>query len=176
MMLQRMQLNSRPYQNERISSEASMVSKPTKIEPWCFDFKTLMHVESSQGIFLEPTPIAPTRMNIVDQFGVEDSLLLDEDYINACLRPLLKQRGPDDLKKLSKHTSDMSSHKDVPLKLVSSEYLSTNEDPGLTRFRESHLEKWGQRFREIIDFRDEFGNCLVPLEWPQNLSTLAHCR
>jgi hypothetical protein len=173
MMLQCAQLNSRPYQNERISSEASKVSKPTKVEPWCFDFKTLMHVESSQVIFLEPTPIAPTRMNIVDQFDVEESLLLHEDSIYAYLRPLLNQRGPDDLKKLSKHTSEMSTHNDVPLELVSSEDLSNNEDPGLTRFRESHLEKWGQRFQEIIDFRDEFGHCLVPLEWPHNTS-LAH--
>jgi hypothetical protein len=43
----------------------------------------------------------------------------------------------------------------------------------LNRFRESHLEKWSQRFEDLVQFRHDFGHCLVPLEWSENPS-LAH--
>jgi hypothetical protein len=40
-------------------------------------------------------------------------------------------------------------------------------------FRSNQLEQWSQRYQELIEFKDEFKHCLVPLSWPRNPS-LAH--
>lgn len=40
-------------------------------------------------------------------------------------------------------------------------------------FRSSQLEQWKQRYQELLEFKDEYGHCLVPLNWATNPS-LAH--
>jgi len=40
-------------------------------------------------------------------------------------------------------------------------------------FRPNQQEQWSQRYQEIIEFRDKFGHCLVPLNWPDS-PPLAH--
>jgi hypothetical protein len=109
-------------------------------------------------------------MIIVAKVGVQDTLLFQREAYEDYLRPLLLG-GLGDLKKLSHNTSNICKTSEIPEGWGSEESLNEDTDPN--RFRESHLEKWNQRFQDLIEFREEFGHCLVPLEWPLNPS-LSH--
>ena len=41
------------------------------------------------------------------------------------------------------------------------------------KFRASHLEQWGQKYQELLQYRLEHGHCLVPFEYKPN-QTLSH--
>ena len=45
---------------------------------------------------------------------------------------------------------------------------TVKETGGEIRFRASHLEQWNQRFNELVQFRLQNGNCLVPVEYAPN--------
>jgi len=47
---------------------------------------------------------------------------------------------------------------------------STGDDAALRR---GHVEQWGKRYSELVEFHKQHGHCLVPLNWAPNPS-LAH--
>lgn len=56
---------------------------------------------------------------------------------------------------------------------TSSDAGSSGEGNPSSIFRSNQREQWNQRFQEMVEFRQKFGHCLVPLNWPTNPS-LAH--
>jgi hypothetical protein len=53
------------------------------------------------------------------------------------------------------------------------ESTTTYSSSGDATLRRSHIENWGMRFSELVEYEKEYGNCLVPLNWPCN-PALAH--
>mmetsp|Transcript_5056 Transcript_5056/g.14766 ORF Transcript_5056/g.14766 Transcript_5056/m.14766 type:complete len:640 (+) Transcript_5056:249-2168(+) len=45
--------------------------------------------------------------------------------------------------------------------------------PSPPRVKTTHIEKWNLRYRDLLNFKEQFGHCLVPLESPEN-PPLAH--
>jgi hypothetical protein len=130
---------------------------------------------------LEPTPIAPNRIQVVHRVDVLGSgLMNDGGYFTSCLKPLLQTQNAKKAVEPSVPcvTGSMEA---APKGLGVFGYrhqgmtalVSSDDLPRTTPSRESHLEKWSQRFRDLVEFREAFGHCLVPLEFPPNPS-LAH--
>ena len=44
---------------------------------------------------------------------------------------------------------------------------------GDATLRRSHIENWAKRFNELVEYKKEYGHCLVPLNWKLN-PALAH--
>jgi hypothetical protein len=49
----------------------------------------------------------------------------------------------------------------------------TSNSSGDPTLRSSHIELWGKRFSDLVEYRNKYGDCLVPLNWPLN-PALAH--
>jgi hypothetical protein len=138
---------------------------------------------------LEPTPIAtaPGQIQIVDQLQLSwNSLIQSQDDAAAlmgdCLRPLLTSMTAQDCR--PSFTSSMNQQENrrsqreemIPNRVVSDHdhsHTSDTDESSSTRLRESHLEKWSQRYQDLLNFMRENGHCLVPLEYAPN-PTLAH--
>lgn len=154
---------------------------------------------SNSPFLLEPTPIAPSRMTIVHRVEFSDSNLMEHDVcFKSCLSPLLihpnavwssaiscgnMEAATSQMQGLvlaRRQQQQQQQHQLGMPNFVSSEDLSgttaaTKQSLGCSSRsqRESHLEKWNQRFRDLVDFRKVYGHCLVPLEFPEN-PPLAH--
>lgn len=119
----------------------------------------------SDNDLLEPRPIAPQGMNLVEK--VESSF---DDFIFDCLRNVLEERPPKAIE-----TSSDANSKIIPLTPLSVEIVSESETeaPAKMGLRANQLAQWNQRFNELLEFKNQFKHCSVPLNWPVNTS-LAH--
>ena len=140
------------------------------------DIVSSTHVFETDFVTLEPTPIEPKRVNIVDQVNLDDSFLQEKDEFMKFLYPLLHKNeyGAASVANFCKQPGFggfMIECAKQDERIVEDD--ASSEDSLPSRFRGSHLEKWSQRYRELVKFRKEYGHCLVPLEWPKNPS-LAH--
>jgi hypothetical protein len=146
---------------------------------------------------LEPTPIEPSRINVVKQVQLDDTHWIEKDAFIKYLLPLAKLKTVDDIQSYHSWSSrPFNEHKiqsdehtiDTPNSSqlsgsssngdshsgISGDSRTSNDGSSLVgNFRESNIEKWSQRFEDLLAFRGRNGNCLVPLEYPQN-PTLAH--
>ena len=117
-------------------------------------------VSSINDFILEPTPIASHGVNVVNRIEVPDCRLLPvyvemQDFLQEPVTTSAPSIWPA---------------------FVSTDDLPRSSSTGSSRVtsdRESHSEKWIQKFQELVEFRQKFGHCLVPLEYPENPS-LAH--
>ena len=64
-----------------------------------------------------------------------------------------------------KPSTTLSSLTNLSRKVSSSSLDSSNNSSTTSSFK---TEQWSGRFRELIRFKEEFGHCLVPHNWPQN--------
>lgn len=178
------------FRNDSWSGEKLPLNRRRACEPLSDSMKCEIRNQPKAGFLLEPTPIAPNRMKIVNQVDVSESRLVDHDvFFGSSLSPLLSQDDLVGLQSLFDQTSKLISNPSC-VSIDSRDHAMTSHSKKSTfpdhvssddlsqkaaerRSRESHLEKWSQRFRDLVEFRKVQGHCLVPLEWPQNPS-LAH--
>ena len=155
--------------------------------------------DSKNCCLLEPTPIAPDEMitianNITfnaeswkdDQFFVdlfcqlrdtssasqnqksEASTVYNEKAEASCMegnsfnlsRPLKRQKR------------QISTDGSLYSQSISGRSESSRSNNN-SHNRSSQRELWIQRYQEMVEFRDKYGHCLVPLNWPENQS-LSH--
>jgi hypothetical protein len=129
------------------------------------------------NIILEPTPMANRNIKVVDQVHLNDSRFFREQVLRVF--PLFQKGGEMTDIRTSK-MADVVPY-ELPLELCSSSVEERWKSPVMIPVEncrnedvcKSHSEKWSQRFRDLLQFREEHGHCLVPLDWPKNPS-LAH--
>ena len=132
----------------------------------------------------EPKPIGPkSSIQIVSDPMHFDHRSLQSmsnlESLSECLSPLLptsQETHGDELDELLMHCGEISR----ALMISTTTEINTQQslktsDANISvptersvRLRASHLEQWGQRFQELIQFRMKNGHCLVPLEFPEN--------
>jgi hypothetical protein len=183
--------NKIPIDYEPIQSkmnEETIMESPTSMPK-----NVMAYVDFISPCF-EPTPIEISRISVVKQVQLSDTHWIEKDVFINFLLPLTKPPSSttvDDIPKYHEHKIQSDEHMiDTPTICQSSgsssscdssngnigESSTSNEGSSSSPcnfFRESHLEKWNQRFQDLLAFREQTGNCLVSLEYPQN-PTLAH--
>ena len=153
----------------------------TELDPIETSLSIVSSTPLQSSFSFEPTPIGPkSSIHIVADPVKLESLqsMSNLKSLCECLSPLfpsqnkMQQETFDDL---LVHSDDISSAlmTSADFKIQKSTKPSKAIDQNVTkersvRLRASHLEQWGQRYQELIEFRRKTGNCLVPLEFPQN--------
>jgi hypothetical protein len=171
--------------------ETLIVGSTTSMPP-----KKVMASDDFISPCFEPTPIEPSRINVVKQVQLNDTHWIEKDAFINFLLPINKPKTIGDFPSYHRWLSRCTEHKiqsdehmiDTQSTCQSSgsysnsdsssgnfgESSTSNDGSSLAgNFHEGHLEKWSQRFQDLLAFREQNGNCLVPLEYPQN-PTLAH--
>ena len=112
----------------------------------------------------------------------ETFLVTDDDTDNVTVSKNVKSQSPlNSLQSVvTKPHDDVMSRTSKWSRMSASSTSSTTSSSATTtsslddvRLRDSHLERWNQRFEELKEFRRQQGHCCVPLDYPQN-PTLAH--
>ena len=123
-----------------------------------------IHTKDFEGrCLLEPTPIAPNKIHVVEKIELKDALRHEDNTLIKCLSDLLPKKDFYD-------SCDLIDPTHIN---INNDYDVSSDDSSIGRFRESHLEKWSQRFQDLVTFKEQHGHCLVPLEYAENPS-LAH--
>jgi hypothetical protein len=143
--------------------------------------------------FLDPTPIGPNGINIVDciqicwdlpeqlcknntPFEPLNNTSLPRKEASSCQEALL------DTQEHAAHVIDYSCSSNPSLFQVTrksgsvcSTERSTTSRQSNSRFgfRQSQLDQWNERYQDLVAFRNAKGHCLVPLKYPE-LPSLAH--
>lgn len=113
----------------------------------------------------EPTPIAVHRIEVVDKVRLQDNTDFFQQQMIRNFLPLFQRGGMADIVPFD----DLSELRMAPPESrFNSPIHCEDTDP-----YKSHSEKWNQHYRDLVDFKGEFGHCLVPLDWPLN-PPLAH--
>jgi Helicase associated domain len=127
---------------------------------------------------LDPTPIAPGRVHVVDQLP----LLTFSDFCNnsqastlsdIILPPASKKIKYQDTASLTPPVDNGSTL--IPAACMSQHSAATMSEQEETspteasRFRSYQAETWTERLQELCDFRARFGHCLVPHNWTGNV-------
>ena len=134
--------------------------------------------------FLEPTPIGPNGIDIVDHFTwvlpgqlYKKNTGLPRKEASSCQALLDTQEYA--------HVIDYSCSSNPSLfqevtgkngSACATERSSpTSRDSNNRRFgfRQGQLDQWNERYQDLVAFRNAKGHCLVPLKYPE-LPTLAH--
>ena len=120
---------------------------------------------SSFDLVLEPTPIASQNIEIVDQVRLEDT-----NFFGFSLMPAFQEEYfQKEISKSPLQSLDLDEQNN-PCKRQKHVHAPTNITEDVSK---SHLEKWHQRFKDLLLFHKKYGHCLVPLNWPEN-QQLAH--
>lgn len=149
-------------------------------------------IDCEDPSLLEPTPIGPNGINIVDCIQVCWVLPEQQCKNNTIFEPLstsLPRKEASSCHALLgtqeyAHAIDYScSSKPTLLQDVtrknSSALCATERSPTSRHsnsrfgFRQSQLDQWNERYQDLVAFRNAKGHCLVPLKYPE-LPSLAH--
>ena len=110
----------------------------------------------------------------------ETFLVSDDDTDNVAVSKNVKSQSPlNSLQSVVTKPHDDLMSRRSRMSVASTSSSSSNTSSTTTsssddvRLRDSHLERWNQRFEELKEFRRQQGHCCVPLDYPQN-PTLAH--
>jgi hypothetical protein len=112
---------------------------------------------------LDPIPVHPVRMQVVDKIHLGstwDHSNPNTDALKWVLAMLnIEDREPP-LVDTSSAGYDYASH-GTSRSIQSLDYAPVNE--ALLK-----PEKWDERFQELLQFREQYGHCLVPHNWEHN--------
>ena len=96
-----------------------------------------------------------------------DKDIEDQIASQAVLGPI--EVSSSDTADISSSTATTSTKcKSMETPLSNTEICTLKDSVSKVRFRASHLEQWNQRFNELVRYRLQNGNCLVPLEYVPN--------
>jgi hypothetical protein len=138
-------------------------------------------IDCEDPSFLEPTPIGPNGIDILDCIRVspdEEPLVLSLestqeehaaliDYLGSSTHsspfPSLRPSAP----MLSQVARRMSGSVLCERSSTTSRSHRSNSS---FAFRQSQLDQWNQRYQDLVEFRNAQGHCLVPLKYPEHPS------
>jgi hypothetical protein len=127
---------------------------------------------------LKPTPIGSHGLRVVDNVPLT-ALESTDGALMECLRPLLTLSLIDreEIPSIEKSTSQVTMKKlALPRKR---QRIETNDDesPNFVRDKSKDLqirahqsEQWLERYKELVEFQQEFGHCVVPYNYKRNRS------
>lgn len=121
----------------------------------------------------EPTPIAVNDMTVVDRVSLGDARFV-RDHLRSGILALLNS-GYQLTKYQHQEESSSTASLLIPIDSLEGDqgYKSDSDNASQGSACKSHSEKWNQRYQDLVQFRSKHGNCLVPLEFPEN-PALAH--
>jgi len=141
-------------------------------------------VQSSSGLFddadLEPLPIggnATFTQKLGETLSLPTSRPTEEqgrdeildDFIGTIKRHSDDESAPAAKKqRLSGPTCVVSFSTDEDSEEEARNQTTTKKNGQSARFRRYQADQWMERFEDLVDFREEFGSCLVPHSYPPN--------
>jgi hypothetical protein len=129
---------------------------------------------------IDPTPIASHRVNVVDEVPLKEaSWFKDEVFVRESLRPLLRSLRFEDLNAIQQNVCIVGqslaieemiqrSSQDVSQEVEETSDSSTGSQHS-TKIRQYQSEQWHERFKELVQFNNEHGHSLVPINWLPNI-------
>ena len=124
---------------------------------------------------IEPTPIGPaSSINVVQEypFSQVDSLMnavermpwhYNFDDLASSLRTSTKNKRPCEDEDLP-----VLREKKIKCEEVSDKNFVSASGDDIVLIRNYQSERWSERFKELIQFCEKHGNCLVPHDWKEN--------
>jgi hypothetical protein len=128
---------------------------------------------------VDPTPIASQGMNVVNEVPLKEaSWFKDEVFVRESLRPLLRSLQID-LDNIQQQVCIVGQPQTINdrIRQPSSGLSHEMEEMGKsssgsqhsTKIREYQSEQWHARFKELVQFNNEHGHSLVPINWLPNI-------
>ena len=139
----------------------------------------LQQGQVEKGPSIDPTPIASNRVNVVDDVPLKEaSWFKDQAFVRESLRPLLRSLQFD-LGNMQQQVCIVSQSETIEEMIQhSSEGFSRHELDAMsksssgshsTKIRQYQSEQWDERFEELVQFINEHGHSLVPINWQPNI-------
>jgi hypothetical protein len=121
---------------------------------------------------LDPTPIAPGRVRVVDQLPLFNFFDFCNNRQTSVLPPASKKIKCQDTPSLTPPVDNGSFM--IPVACMSQHSAATTSEQEeksteVSRFRSYQAETWTERLQDLCDFRARFGHCLVPHNWSGNI-------
>lgn len=144
-----------------------------------FTNSALNHVSLQQQetlLFLDPTPIGPRGVRVVDEFNLAESPMQPDKSLLLLLRPLLKRKrctsdeaSPRQSKRAAQpyHEENVTKKETPPIDEPES-YRDDDAALPSNRFRNYQSEQWTERFQDLLEFKEKYGHCDVPYTWQEN--------
>ena len=163
-----------------IGLSPKMTSLLLEVESICNDKKVDDFCRNPEGVS-SWSEDGVQRLRNVEFFVNGDN---EEDASSSCaggdlrkVKPTRRSFSPCCSSEPSCDTIPVQKNKSSMSSVTSSEFPSMKGESSTctttTTFRTNQTEQWYQRYLDLVKFRETYGHCLVPLNWPTNPS-LAH--
>jgi hypothetical protein len=128
-----------------------------------------------------PTPIASHIANVVDEVPLkEDSRFKDQQVSvrESLVHPLVRslpidlgniQQQQVCIVKLSQIIEEMIQQSSLRISHEMEEISKSSSGSHSTKIRQYQSEQWDERFEELVQFKNEHGHSVVPINWQPNI-------
>jgi hypothetical protein len=128
---------------------------------------------------VDPTPIASHRVNVVDEVTLKEaSWFQNQLFVRESLIPLLQSLQIDldttiqqqvCIVGQSQTIEEMIQRSSIRVSQEVEEMSKSSSGSHSTKIREYQSEQWHARFEELVQFNNEHGHSLVPINWLPNI-------